>query len=136
RAVKVSCGYMLAASAGTVSTASGITRPTVKALAAGALEPVISAKSIDLDVGVADNLRPFGDLGLDAVAELVGQACHRAERQRRELLLYFHCRRHLFDLSVELVDDRARRAGRRHDARDGVAFETLDATFGGARHIG
>src|SRR4051812_38433821 len=118
RAVKSICGYMPAASAGTVSTASGTTKPTVKGLAVGAV--VISAKSIDLDVGVADDLRPFGDLGLDAVAELVGQARHRAKPQRRELLFDLGRRGDLFDFGVELVDDRARRAGRRDNARDGV----------------
>src|SRR5436190_7002012 len=72
---------------------------------------------LDLHLGVPDDLAPFDEVGLDALAELLRRARDREGHCRRQILVAE--RRIAEDLlcfRVELVDDVAGRALRRHQA--------------------
>src|SRR6476620_9164842 len=91
---------------------------------------------LHLHFGVPDDPAPFCEVGLDALAELFRRARDREGHRRRQIL--FAKRRIAEDflrLRVELVDDIARRAFRRHQAVPSARLVTRKA-FGDGRHIG
>src|SRR5215472_10414881 len=63
-----------------------------------------------------DHACPLGYLGGDELGETFGRAALRLGAQREDGVAKLRCRQHLIDRSVELGNDRRRRAGRRHHA--------------------
>src|ERR1700720_1328665 len=116
RAMNVIPGYMSTDSAGILSTASGTTKPIT-------LAPILRARrrlrfersdgrshaafgnSVDLDLGLVDDLGPLGDFDQDTGAEWVGIAGHRAKAERRQHGANVRCCDRLFDLGVQTSDD-------------------------------
>src|SRR5437879_188698 len=75
------------------------------------------------DVGVADHFAPARDLGLDALAEFFRTVRDRNEAERFQALLDVRLGDHFCNRIAPLVDQLPRRARRRDDAGEGVAFE-------------
>ncbi len=88
-----------------------------------------------LDIGVAHDLRPLGDLGLDPRAELVRRISDRIEPERRELLLDVGERQRLHDLAVEQVDHRPRCVRRHQDPDKDIGLLIAQPGFDHGRHI-
>src|SRR6185369_15824262 len=91
---------------------------------------------LHLHLGVPDDLAPFGEVGLDALAELLRRARDREGHCRRqELVAERRIAEDLLRFRVELVDDVARRALRRHQTIPGARL-VARKTFGDGWHIG
>src|SRR5712691_208118 len=82
-----------------------------------------------LDVGVLDDLAPFRDVVGDRRPRFLGRAADDVEAEDRELLLHLGIGQHLQRLRAYLVEDRLRRAGRRHQGEPGGGFEAGKARF-------
>ena len=67
------------------------------------------SRSLRLDAGVLDHLRPFGDLGGDESLHLLRRAGQRRDGEAFQLVLGFGLAEEAHQHLVELVDDRARR---------------------------
>src|ERR1700731_2062632 len=112
RATNVIPGYMSTDSAGILSTPSETTKTIT-------LAPILRTRrrlrfersdgsshaafgnSVDLDLGLVDDLGPLGDFDQDTGAEFVGCAGHRAKAARSELGARGSSCGRLFDLGVQ-----------------------------------
>src|SRR5262249_53359927 len=73
-------------------------------------------RSLGLDVGGLDHFRPLRNLTLDRGREFRGCAADQVETNIEQALAYLGHRQHAQGLPVDLVDDRGRRPGGRHQA--------------------
>src|SRR5216683_5344987 len=89
-----------------------------------------------LDVGVLDDLGPFGDVVGDGGARLLGRAADDIEAEVGELLLHLRIGQHLQRFGPHLVDDGPRRASRAHQRKPRGRLEAGEARFDQGRQVG
>src|SRR5437763_556 len=75
-----------------------------------------AARSLRLDVKLADQATPSGDLAADVGAKLLGGAAHRLRAIDGKALARLGRAKDAHDRLVQLFNDPCRRRGRRHDA--------------------
>jgi len=80
-------------------------------------------KSLQRDIRVADDLRPFVDLRPDPRRKLNGRIGDGLEAERCEPLLEFRRHHDHHQGAMQDVDDLARRAGRDHEASDDIGLQ-------------
>src|SRR5829696_5448450 len=91
---------------------------------------------LHLGAGELHHLRPFLDVVAQVFAELGRRHLQRHGALPCPVVAHLGSAQHLADLGVELVDDRLRRAGRRHEAEPDRRLVAGDAGLGDRRHVG
>ena len=76
-----------------------------------------------LDVGVLDDLRPFGDVGVDDSSEFVWRVDRDLQAKLGQAFTHVGLSGDLHDLLMHLGDDRGCRVGRRQKPEPGDGFE-------------
>src|SRR5712691_1520005 len=98
--------------------------------------PDCRSVALELDAALADHISPALALGCDQRGELF----RRTERQLQSLLgqalAYVRRLEGPAAFGVEPINDRARRAGGRHEAEPGAAFESGEPDFRRGRDLG
>src|SRR5579883_1003779 len=87
-------------------------------------------------MNLLDYARPFGDVGLDALLELVRAARRRLVAEGVQLLDRGRLQENARDLAVEPVDDRCRKARGPDQALPAGDVEAGDAGFRQGRRVG
>src|SRR4051812_41350229 len=120
---------LLASPCGICCGTCAATPPAKQESAKNRVQP-IAGMLVDLHACGLDELRPLRDVFLQELAELVDRHAHRHRALLRPRFLHVGRIDDLADLAVQLVEDRARRSGRRHEAEPDRRFVTWYTRFG------